>query len=126
MPYALFCHEARLSKVYPTEADVLKRAGESGLLVDVASGDHEATPRPVFENDYEIRPCRPDPQEDPAENQAEAEWQAQTDFMPFCAGAGSGQLVLTNVSAPSPRSAAAWKRVVFKAGWRHGRHRSRI
>ena len=129
MPYALFCHEARLSKAYPTEADVLKLARQSGLLVDVASGDDEATPRPVLENDYEIRPCRPDPQEDPAENQAEAEWQAETEFMPFWAGGGSGQLALTNVSAPlSPRSAAAWKRAVavrvlsgVKAAWRHRR-----
>jgi hypothetical protein len=132
MPYALFCHEARLSKAYPTEADVLKRARQSGLLVDVASGDDQATPR-VFENDYEIRPCRPDPQEDLGENPAEAEWQAETDFMPFWAGGDSGRLVLTNVSAPSPRSLAGWKRAVamrvlsgVKAGWRHGRHRSRI
>ena len=132
MPYALFCHEARLSKAYPTEADVLKLARQSGLLVDVASGDDQATPR-VFENDYEIRPCRPDPQEDLGENPAEAEWQAETDFMPFWAGGDSGRLVLTNVSAPSPRSLAGWKRAVamrvlsgVKAGWRHGRHRSRI
>jgi len=130
MPYALFCHEARLSKAYPTEADVLKLARQSGLLVDVASGDDEVTLRAVFENDYEIRPCRPDSQEDLAENQAESEWQAETDFMPFWAGGGSGRLVL---SAPSPRSAAAWKRAVamrvlsgVKAGWRHGRHRDRI
>jgi hypothetical protein len=112
MPYALFCHEAKLSKAYPTEADVWKQARQSGLMVDVASGDDKATPRPVLENDYEIRPCTPDPQEDPAENQAEAEWRAETDFLPLWAGGGTGQVVLTNPSAVSPRSAAAWKRAV--------------
>ena len=133
MPYALFCHEAKLSKAYPTEADVWERARQSGLLVDVASGDNEATPRSVFENDYEIRPCPPDPQEDLAEDHAEAEWRAETDFMPFWAGRGSGQVVLTNASATGPRSAAAWKRAVamrvlsgVKAGWMRGQHRDRI
>ena len=87
MPYALFCHEAKLSKAYPTEADVWKRARQSGLLVDVAFGDNEASPRLIFENDYEIRPCPPDhPQEDLGENQANAEWRAEMDFIPFWAG----------------------------------------
>src|SRR5664279_3655294 len=58
MPYALFSNDAKLSKAYPTEADVWKHARQSGLVVDVMS------PRPVLDNDYEIRPCRPDPQED--------------------------------------------------------------
>ena len=31
MPYALFCNEAKLSKAYPTEADVWKIAQRSGL-----------------------------------------------------------------------------------------------
>ena len=34
MPYALFCNEAKLSKTYPTEADVWKLARRSGLVVD--------------------------------------------------------------------------------------------
>lgn len=34
MPYALFSNEARLSKTYPTEADVWKLARRSGLVVD--------------------------------------------------------------------------------------------
>jgi len=34
----------------------------------------------VLDNDYEIKPCRPDPQEDPAENQAEAERETPLDF----------------------------------------------
>jgi hypothetical protein len=66
MPYALFCHEARLSKAYPTEADVWKLARQSGLVVDAVSDEEKPAPRPVLDNDYEIRPCRPEPQEDPA------------------------------------------------------------
>jgi hypothetical protein len=73
MPYALFCHDAKLSKTYPSEADVWKFARLSGLVVDVASEEGKPTPHPVLDNDYEIRPCRPDPDEDPAENKAEAE-----------------------------------------------------
>jgi hypothetical protein len=82
MPYALFCGEAKLSKAYPTEADVWKLARRSGPLVDAGSVEEEPSPRPVLDNDYEIRPCRPDPQEDPAENQAEAEREAELDFQP--------------------------------------------
>jgi len=133
MPYALFCQEAKLSKAYPTETDVWERARQSGLLVDVASGDDELTPRSVFENDYEIRPCPPDPQEDLAEHQAGAAWLAEADFMSCWAGGDSGLAVLTNAGAPSPRSAAAWKRAMamrvlsgVKAGWMRGRHRGRI
>jgi hypothetical protein len=73
MPYALFCHEAKLSKAYPTEADVWKLAQQSGLVVDVVSEDEKPEPRPVLDNDYEIRACQPDPYEDPARNKAEAE-----------------------------------------------------
>lgn len=73
MPYALFCNDAKLSKTYPSEADVWKFAQLSGLVVDVASDEGKPTPRPVLDNDYEIRPCRPEPDEDPAENKAEAE-----------------------------------------------------
>jgi hypothetical protein len=76
MPYALFCNDARLSKAYPTEADVWNEARKSGLVVDIASDEEMPAPRPVLENDYEIRPCRPDPHEDPARNKAEAERQA--------------------------------------------------
>jgi hypothetical protein len=76
MPYALFCHDAKLSKAYPTEADVWKVAQNSGLVVDVVSEDAKVAPRPVLDNDYEIRSCRPDPQEDPAQNKAEAKREA--------------------------------------------------
>jgi len=80
MPYALFSNDAKLSKAYPTEADVWKHARLSGLVVDVASEEEKAAPRPVLDNDYEIKPCRPDPQEDPATNQAEAEREAELEF----------------------------------------------
>ncbi len=74
MPYALFCNHAKLGNAYPTEADVWKLAR---LVVDVVSGETKPAPRPVLDNDYEIRPCRPDPQEDPARNQADAEREAE-------------------------------------------------
>ena len=80
MPYALFCSEAQLSKAYPTEAAVWKLARQSGLVVDSATEEEKAAPRPVLDNDYEIRPCRPDPLEDPAQNEAEAERDAQLEF----------------------------------------------
>jgi hypothetical protein len=80
MPYALFSNEAKLSKAYPTEADVWKLAQRSGLVVDVVSAEEKAAPRPVLDNDYEIRSCQPDPQEDPARNKAEAERDARLDL----------------------------------------------
>jgi hypothetical protein len=80
MPYALFSNEAKLSKAYPTEADVWKHACQSGLVVDVATEEEKAAPRPVLDNDYEIRPCQPDPEEDPDKNQAEAEREADLEF----------------------------------------------
>ena len=79
MPYALFCNDAKLSKAYPTEADVCKVAQNSGLVVDVVTEEGKVAPRPVLDNDYEIRSCRPDPQEDPAQNKVEAESQAESE-----------------------------------------------
>ena len=78
MPYALFCQEAKLSKAYPTEADVWKLARQSGLVVDAVSDDEKPEPRPVLDNDYEIRPCDAEPNEDPARNKVEAEGDAWT------------------------------------------------
>jgi hypothetical protein len=80
MPYALFYNDARLSKTYPTEADVWKLARQSGLVVDSVTDEEKPRPRPVLDNDYEIRPCRPDPQEDPARNMEEAELSGQLDL----------------------------------------------
>jgi hypothetical protein len=82
MPYALFSNDAKLSKAYPTEADVWKLARQSGLVVDAVSEEEKPAPRPVLDNDYKIRPCRPDPQEDPAKNKAEAEREAQLELHP--------------------------------------------
>jgi len=80
MPYALFASDAKLSKAYPTEADVWRHARLSGLVVDAVSEEERAAPRPVLDNDYEIRPCRPDPYEDPVKNQADAEREAEMEF----------------------------------------------
>jgi hypothetical protein len=80
MPYALFSNDAKLSKAYPTEAEVWKQARRSGLVVDVMTGEEKPTPRPVLDNDYEIRSCRPDPQEDPARNRADAEREEELEF----------------------------------------------
>lgn len=77
MPYALFCKDAKLSKTYPTAADVWKVAQKSGLVVDAVSEEEKPAPRPVLDNDYEIRSCQPDPQEDPAKNKADAERDAR-------------------------------------------------
>ena len=80
MPYALFCNDARLSKAYPTEADVWKQARKSGLVVDAVSEEQKAAPRPVLDNGYEIRPCEADPYEDPARNKADAERDARIEL----------------------------------------------
>jgi hypothetical protein len=80
MPYALFCNDAKLSKAYPIEADVWKLARKSGLVVDAVSEEERPAPRPVLDNDYEIKPCRADPQEDPDRNKAEAEHEAQSEL----------------------------------------------
>jgi hypothetical protein len=78
MPYALFCNDAKLSKAYPTEADVWKFARTSGLVIDVASDELKPTPHPVLDNDYEIRACQAEPHEDPVQNKADAERDAQS------------------------------------------------
>ena len=80
MPYALFSNDAKLSKAYPTAADVWTIAQKSGLVVDVVSGRDSTGPRPVLDHDYEIKPCQLEPHEDPARNKAEAEREAQTEL----------------------------------------------
>ena len=80
MPYALFSHNDRLSKAYPTEADVWDIARRSGLVVDAVSEEESAAPRPVLDNDYEIKPCQTEPNEDPARNKAEAERDAKLEL----------------------------------------------
>ena len=80
MPYALFSHDAKLSKAYPTEADVWKFAKRSGLVVDVVSEDGTIGPRPVLDNDYEVRSCSCEANEDPARNKADAERDARLEL----------------------------------------------
>ena len=80
MPYALFCKDAKLSKTYPTAADVWKQAQKSGLVVDAVSEEEKPAPRPVLDNDYEIRPCQADPQENPEQNREDAERDRQLEF----------------------------------------------
>ena len=89
MPYALFCHDAKLSKTYPTEGDVWKLAQQSGLVVDMVAEEDASVPRPVLDHDYEIRSCQPDPHEDPARNKAEAERDARSELQLIYGAAGS-------------------------------------
>jgi len=77
MAYALFSKDAKLSKAYPTEADVWAIARRSGLVVDVTSENGNFPPRPVLDHDYEIRPCHCGANEDPIRNKADAEREAQ-------------------------------------------------
>jgi hypothetical protein len=81
MPYALFCDDAKVSKTYPTEANVWKHAKESGLLIDVEPSEGALTPRRVLDNGYEIRACRPDPGENPEQNEREAREQRDYQLM---------------------------------------------
>jgi hypothetical protein len=80
MPYALFCNDARISKSYPSEADVWRFARLSGLVVDVDADEGTHHPHPVLDNDYEIRRCQAEPGEDPAKNKAEAEREAHREL----------------------------------------------
>jgi hypothetical protein len=90
MPYALFSNDAKLSKTYPTEADVWKIARRSGLVVDAVSEEERPAPRPVLDNDYEIKACPPDPLEDPDRNKAEADRDAQLELPLATSPAPSG------------------------------------
>jgi hypothetical protein len=80
MPYALFCNDAQISKVYPSESDVWKLAQRSGLVVDVTTDEDRPGPRRVLDNDYEIKPCPAAQGEDPARNKAEAERQSRIEL----------------------------------------------
>jgi hypothetical protein len=72
MTYALFSGDDRISKTYPTEASVWKHAKESGLVIDVEPQGGAPTPRRVLDFGYEIRACRPEPGENPENNEREA------------------------------------------------------
>jgi hypothetical protein len=72
MPYALFDHDAKVSKAYPTKDDVWRHAEDTGLVVDQVSDEKSDEPRRVLDNGYQIQACHPDPGEDPEKNEAEA------------------------------------------------------
>jgi hypothetical protein len=80
MPYALFCDEAKLSKAYPTEAEVWRLARESGLVVDVTTNARRSAVHLRLDNDYEIKACTAEPDEDPWQNRADAEQQLSIPF----------------------------------------------
>jgi len=48
MPYALFSNDAKLSKAYPTAADVWKIAQKNDLVVDVVSEDDKQARIPCW------------------------------------------------------------------------------
>lgn len=62
-PYALFCQDTKISKAYPTEADVWEHAYQNGLVVEVSSDTEGSTPKRVLDGGYEIKSCDPDPPE---------------------------------------------------------------
>jgi hypothetical protein len=72
MPYALFDDDAKISRTYPTEDDVWRHASAAGLVVDNGSGKQNSRMRPVLDSDYQIKPCDPEPGEDPIRNEREA------------------------------------------------------
>jgi len=72
MPYALFDHDAKVSKAYPTEQDVWRHAMDTGLVVDSIADEESDLTQPVLDKGYRIKSCQPDPGEDPAKNEADA------------------------------------------------------
>jgi hypothetical protein len=79
MPYALFDNDAKISKTYPTKDDVWRHAQAAGLVVDNAANQQNRSPQPVLDSDYQIKPCDPDPGEDPKKNEQEASQYFETD-----------------------------------------------
>jgi len=63
MPYALFCQDSKISRAFPTEAEVWKHAADNGLVVDVAADEESPSPKRVLDKDYVIRECAADPAE---------------------------------------------------------------
>ena len=80
MPYALFSNDAKLSKAYPTEADVWRLAQKSGLVVDVVSERTRQPPARCWTMITRSGPASRSPQEDPARNKAEAEREARSEL----------------------------------------------
>ncbi len=59
MPYALFSQAEQVSKAFASKSEVWKHAAESGLVVEVGSGE-EDPPRRTLDMDYAIRECATD------------------------------------------------------------------
>ena len=47
------------------------------MTVDLPALEQTAAPRPVLDNNYEIRPCQLEPNEDPVQNKADADREAR-------------------------------------------------
>ena len=62
MPYALFSHAEQVSKAFASKSEVWRHAAESGLVMDVTSGE-EDPPRQILDMDYAIRECAASPSE---------------------------------------------------------------
>lgn len=56
MPYALFSHAEQVSQAFASKAEVWRHAAESGLVIEVSSGE-EDPPRRILDMDYSIREC---------------------------------------------------------------------
>jgi len=63
MPYALFCQDSKISRAFPTKADVWKHAADNGLVVDLSSDEENPSPKRILDNGYVIRECADDPVE---------------------------------------------------------------
>ena len=62
MPYALFSHAEQVSRAYASKAEVWQHAAESGLVVEVTSGEEDSLRR-ILDMDYAIRECAASPSE---------------------------------------------------------------
>ena len=60
MAYALFCQDSKISRAFPTKADVWKHATDNGLVVDESSDEENPKPKRVLDKDYVIRECAAD------------------------------------------------------------------
>jgi len=77
MPFALFDQDIRISKAYPTAEQVWKHAYEAGLVVEKRGESSGTLEQSALDGGYEIKPCDPEPTEDPVRNEVEAEWWAE-------------------------------------------------
>ena len=59
MAYALFSQDTKISRTYPTEAEVWKHAEENELVIDAISAEGQA-PKRMLDKDYTIKSCDAD------------------------------------------------------------------